>query len=171
STIPIVFVSGDDPVEVQLVASFARPGGNVTGATILTAELHPKRLELLAELVPKAGIIALLVNPNGSNAERIMRGVQEAARVKRVQLHILKAATETEMDGAFASLVQLSAGALVVGSDAFFTNRREQLVALASRHAVPAIYYSREFAGAGGLISYGPSITAAHRQAGVYSGK
>jgi putative ABC transport system substrate-binding protein len=171
STIPIVFVSGEDPVGIGLVASFARPAGNVTGATILTAELHPKRLELLSELVPQARMIALLVNPNGSNAEPIMRGVREAARLKGVQLHVLKAATESEIDGAFATLVQLHAGALVVGSDAFFTSRRERLVALAARHAVPAIYYSHEFAAGGGLISYGPSITAAYRQAGIYAGK
>ena len=131
----------------------------------------PKRLELLSELVPQARVIALLVNPNNPSAERIMRDVQEAARAKGVQLPILKAGTESEIDAAFASLVQLHAGALVVGADPFFNSRREQLVALASRHAVPAIYEWREFAAAGGLISYGASLTGIYRQAGIYVGK
>ena len=131
----------------------------------------PKRLELLSELVPQARVIALLVNPNNPNTERMIRDVQEAARAKGVQLPILKASTESEIDAAFATLVQLQAGALVVGADPFFNSRREQLVALASRHAVPAIYEWREFAAAGGLISYGPSLTAAYRQVGIYAGK
>ena len=131
----------------------------------------PKRLELLSELVPRAGVIALLVNPNNANAEPIIRDVQEAARTKGLQLQILKAATEGEIDAAFATLVQLHAGALVVGADPFFTSRGDQLVALAARHAVPAIYFGREFAAAGGLISYGPSLAAAYRQVGIYVGK
>ena len=159
STIPIVFTSGGDPVGDGLVASLARPGGNLTGVSIHDAELTPKRLELLSELVPQAGVIALLVNPNNPGTERMIRDVQDAARAKGVQLDILKAGTESEIDAAFASLVQLHAGALVVGADPFFISRREQLVALASRHAVPAIYQWREFAAAGGLISYGPSLT------------
>ena len=159
STIPIVFIVGGDPVAEGLVASLARPGGNLTGFSILAVELMPKRLELLSELVPQAKVIALLVNPNNPNAERIIRDVQEAARAKGVQLHILKASSESEIDAAFATLVQLHAGALVVAADPFFNSRREQLVALASRHAVPAIYECREFAAAGGLISYGPSLT------------
>ena len=171
STIPIVFISGGDPVERGLVASLARPGGNLTGVSILIAELMPKRLELLSELVPQARVIALLVNPNNPSAERMIRDVQEAARAKGVQLHILKAGTESEIDAAFATLVQLQAGALVVGADPFFNSRRDQLVALASRHAVPAIYEWREFAAAGGLISYGPSLTAVYRQVGIYAGK
>jgi putative ABC transport system substrate-binding protein len=170
STIPIVFASGD-PVERGLVAGLARPGGNLTGVSILTVELMPKRLELLSELVPQAGVIALLVNPNSALAERIMRDVQEAARAKGVQLHILKAGSESEIDAAFATLVQLHAGALVVGADPFFLTRRDQLVALASRHAVPAIYEWREFAAAGGLISYGSSLTAVYLQVGIYAGK
>jgi putative ABC transport system substrate-binding protein len=170
STIPVVFIVGD-AVAAGLVPSLARPGGNLTGVSIFGFELMPKRLELLSELVPKAGVIALLVNPNSPAAERIMRDVQEAARAKGVQLHILKAGTEGEIDVAFASLVQLHVGGLVVGSDPFFNSRREQLVALASRHAVPAIYEWREFAAAGGLISYGPSLTAANRQVGIYVGK
>jgi putative ABC transport system substrate-binding protein len=170
STIPIVFSVGD-PVGNGLVASLARPGGNLTGISILTVELMPKRLELLSELAPQAGVIALLVNPNNAIAERIMRDVQEAAHAKAVQLHILKASTESEIDAAFATLVQLHIGALLVGTDGFFSSRREQLVALASRHAIPAIYEYREFAAAGGLISYGTSIPAANRQIGIYVGK
>ena len=140
STIPIVFSGVGDPVGDGLVASLARPGGNLTGFSIINVELTPKRLELLSELVPQARVIALLVNPNNPNTERHIRDVQEAARAKGVQLPILKAGTESEIDAAFATLVQLHAGALVVGADPFFYSRREQLVALASRHAVPAIY-------------------------------
>jgi putative ABC transport system substrate-binding protein len=171
STIPIVSVFGGDPVADGLVVSFARPGGNLTGLSILVTELMPKRLELLSELVPHADAIALLVNPSNSNAERIIREVQEAARVKGVQLYILKAPTETEIDAAFATLVELHAGALVVAADPFFNSRREQLVALAARHAVPSIYEWREFAAAGGLISYGTSLGAVYRQVGIYAGR
>ena len=171
STIPIVFAVGTDPVGDGLVASLARPGGNLTGVTFMMTELMPKRLELLSELVPEAGMIALLVNPNNEDAERTMRDVQEAARVKGVQLLILKAGTESEIDAAFAYFVQLHAGALLVGHDPFFFSRREQLVALASRNAVPAIYENRGYAVAGGLISYGTSLAAANRLAGIYVGK
>jgi putative ABC transport system substrate-binding protein len=171
STIPIVFIIGTDPVELGLVSSLARPDGNLTGITVMATELMPKRLELLSELVPQAGVIALLVNPNNASSEPQMRDVQEAARAKRVQLRILKASTESEIDAAIATLVQLQAGALVVGTDLFFNSRRAQLVALAARHAVPAIYEFREFAAAGGLISYGPSLTAIYRQVGSYAGK
>ncbi|HEY8871536.1 MAG TPA: ABC transporter substrate-binding protein, partial [Stellaceae bacterium] len=171
STIPIVFSSGDDPVATGLVASLARPGGNVTGISFLNVELHPKRLELLAEMAPQARVIALLVNPTNSNAERVVQEVLEAARAKGVQLPILKASSESEIDAALATLVQLHAAALIVSADPFFNSRREQLVALASRHAVPAIYGFREFATAGGLISYGASITAASRLLGTYAGK
>jgi putative ABC transport system substrate-binding protein len=171
STIPIVFEIGADPVATGLVASLARPGGNVTGVTFIAIELMPKRLELLSELVPQARVIALLVNPNNPNAERIMREVQEAARAKGVQLQILKATTESEIETALASLVQLHAGALVVAGDSLFGSRREQLVALAARHAVPAIYDFREYAAAGGLTSYGTSSTALRRQVGIYAGK
>jgi putative ABC transport system substrate-binding protein len=170
STIPIVFSVGD-PVELGLVASLARPGGNLTGVSNMNVELNPKRLELLSELVPQAKVIALLVNQNNRNTERNIKDVQEAARAKGVQLSILKAGTESEIDAAFGSLAQLRAGALVVATDPFLNSRRDQLVALASRHAVPAIYYWREFATAGGLISYGPSLTAGYRHAGVYAGK
>jgi putative ABC transport system substrate-binding protein len=171
STIPIVFTGGGDLVAAGLVASLARPGGNLTGISIFSNELMPKRLELLSELVPQARVIALLVNPNNPATERIISDVQEAARVRGRQLHILKAGAESEIDAAFTSLVQLHAGALVVEGEEFFFNRREHLVALASRHAVPAIYERREFAAAGGLISYGPSFTAINRQAGIYAGK
>jgi len=170
-TIPIVFETGTDPVEKGLVASFARPGGNLTGFTILTAELMPKRLELLSEMVPQAKMIALLANPNNLAAERMMRDVQEAARAKGVQLQILKAGAENEFETAFAALVQSHAGGLLVGNDPFFFSRREELVALAARHVVPAMYEWREFAAAGGLISYGTSFAAVNRQVGVYAGR
>ncbi len=171
STIPIVFTSGTDPVAAGLVTSLARPGGNLTGVSFLVVELNPKRLELLTELVPQARVIALLVNPTNTNAERTIRNMEEAARAKGVQLAILKVGSESEIDVAFASLVQLQAGALVVGADAFDNSRRERLVALASRHAVPAIYEGRESAASGGLISYGTSISSVYRQLGIYAGK
>ena len=171
STIPIVFVTNVDPVGDGLVASLARPGGNLTGVSFLTAELNPKRFELLSELLPQAKVIALLVNPSIPLTEHMMRDVQEAARAKGVLLHTLKASTESEIDAAFASLVQRQAGALVVSADPFFNSRREQLVALAARYAVPAVYEWREIATAGGLISYGPSLPASFHEAGVYAGK
>jgi putative tryptophan/tyrosine transport system substrate-binding protein len=170
STIPIVFASGD-PVAIGLVGSFARPGGNLTGFSIMGGELLPKRLELLSELVPQVKVVALLVNPKASGWEPITVSMQEAARARGVQLPILKASSESELDAAFASLVQTHAGALVVAGDQFFASRPEQVVALASRHAVPAIYESREFAAAGGLISYGTSITSTYRQVGIYAGR
>ena len=170
SAIPIVFVGGD-PVLSGLVPSLGRPGGNLTGFSLFVDELMPKRLELLSDLIPQARSIALLVNPNGASTARTIRDLQEVARAKGVQLIILKAGTESEIEGAFGSLVELQARALLVGADPFFNSRREQLVALASRHAVPAIYEWREFAAAGGLISYGPSLTGIYRQAGIYAGK
>ena len=171
SMIPIVFATGADPVVAGLVAGLARPGGNLTGVTFLTADLTSKRLELLSELVPRAKVIAVLVNPNNPSTERVMRDAQEAARAKAVRLQIVKATTESEIDAAFATLVQRQAGALLIGGDSFLNSRREQLVALASRHAVPAIYQRREFAAAGGLISYGANLTSAYRQVGIYAGK
>src|SRR5205085_8398464 len=171
STIPIVFTSGDDPVATGLVASLARPGGNLTGVSFLDVELNPKRLELLSELVPQARVIVLLVNPNNSNADRTMREAQDAARAKGVQLPILKAGSASEIDAAFATLVQLQAGALVLAGDPFFNIRHEQLVALASRHGIPAIYPWRDAVAAGGLISYGASFTSVYRQLGIYAGK
>jgi ABC-type uncharacterized transport system substrate-binding protein len=171
STIPIVFATGGDPVGEGLVASLARPGGNVTGVTFMFAELTPKRLELLSELVPQARAIALLTNPNSPGTERMTQDVLEGARVRGMQLPILKASTETEIDAAFASLRQLRAGALLVGADPFFFSRREQLVALASGYAVPAIYQYPEFAASGGLIAYGSSVTAAYRRIGIYASR
>ena len=169
-TIPIVFSVGD-PVAAGLVASLARPGGNLTGFSILAVELAPKRLELLSELVPQARLITLLVNPNSPNAERTIGDMQEAARAKGRQLVALKAENEIEIDSAFATLAQQDAGALVVDADPFFFSRREQLVALAARHAVPAIYASRLEAEAGGLISYGASVAGSWRQVGAYVGR
>ena len=171
STLPIVFTGVGDPVALGLVASLARPGGNVTGFSLLSVELTPKRLELVSELVPWAGVIGLLVNPNNPQTEGVVRDVQEAARAKRVELPVLKAGVDSEIDAAFASLVQQQVGALVVQADAFFTSRREKLVALAARDGVPAIYALREFTAAGGLISYGSSLTATYRQAGIYAGR
>ena len=171
STIPIVFSYSGDPVAAGLVASLARPGGNLTGVSFLSDELTPKRLELLSELVPKASVFALLVNPNYALTERMIRDMQEAARARGVQLPILKASTESEIGAAFASLVRLQAGALVVQGDPFFNSRRDQIVALASRHAIPAIYQIREFTAAGGLISYGTSFAATLRLVGTYAGK
>jgi putative ABC transport system substrate-binding protein len=170
STIPIVFVV-DDPVAAGLVASLARPTGNLTGVSLMNTELVPKRLELLSELVPQARVIALLVNPGNSNTQRVVKAAQEAARAKGVELPILKASTEGEIDAAFVTLVQLHAGALLLGNDPLFLSRREHLVALAARQAVPAMYEWREFAASGGLISYGPSLAAAYRICGEYTGR
>jgi putative ABC transport system substrate-binding protein len=171
STIPIVFIAGDDPVRQGLVASLARPGGNLTGVSFLTAELHAKRFELLSELVPQAKVIALLFGPTISNNEQMISTVQEAAQAKGVQLLILKASTESEIDAAFAALVQRQAGALVISPNPFLGSRREQIVALASYLSVPAIYGVRDAATAGGLISYGTPFTAVFRQVGIYTGK
>jgi putative ABC transport system substrate-binding protein len=168
STIPIVF-SGGDPVERGPVASLARPGGNLTGVSSL--DLSPKRLEMLSELVPGAKSIALLVNPNNPFAEITTTHAQEAARTKGVQLHVLKGSTETEIDTAFATLAQTHVDGLIQPSDALFNSRLDNLVALASRYAVPTIYDWREYPAAGGLISYGPSLTGIFRQLGIYAGK
>ena len=171
STIPIVFIGGGDLVAAGVVASLARPGGNVTGISIMGAEMVPKRFELLSELVPEAKVVALLVNPSNPTTEPTTKDVQAAARAKGVQISILKARTEAEIEAAFASLRDLKADALLVGADPLFNNRREQLVALASRHAIPAMYEWREFVDAGGLISYGPNLTDIVRQAGTYVGR
>jgi putative ABC transport system substrate-binding protein len=171
SMIPIVFVGGGDPVRSGLVASLARPGNNLTGVSIMASELMPKRLELLSDLVPQTRLVALLVNPNNPIAERIMQDVQEAAHVKGMQLQVLKASDESEINAAFATVVESHARGLVVGADAVFDYRRQQLVALAARHAVPTVYFAREFVAAGGLISYGTSLTGAYHQAGIYVGK
>jgi ABC-type uncharacterized transport system substrate-binding protein len=172
STIPIVFTDVGGPVEAGLVTSLARPGGNLTGFTDIVNELIAKRLDLLSELVPQAAVIALLVNPkNQIGTEYQVRPAQEAARVKGIQLSVLEAGTEGEIDAAFATLQQLQAGGLLVAADEFFASRRNQLVALAARQAVPAIYAYRGYAVAGGLISYGVDVAALARQAGIYAGR
>ena len=169
STIPIVFLTAGDPVGLGLVASLARPGGNATGVTILAVAVAAKRLELLHELVPTVHVVALLVNPENSGlAEANSNSVQSAARTLGLELHVLNASTERDFDAVFAKLAQLHAGGLVIGGDPFFTAKQEQLAALAVRHAVPVVYENHEFAAAGGLMSYGGSITDAFRLAGVY---
>jgi putative ABC transport system substrate-binding protein len=170
STIPIVFVTGDDPVVDGVVASL-HPGGNLTGFTILTVELTAKKLDLITELVPRAATVALLVNPEYPQTERIIQDTQQAARAKGVRLHVLKAANEGEIDSAFSALAGLHPGALLSGSDPFFFSRREQIVALAARQAIPAIYSARGYATAGGLISYGASFSPLYRGAGIYAGR
>ena len=171
STIPIVFTSGSDPVADGRVASLARPGGNLTGVSFLTIELHPKRLELISEMVPQARVIALLANPKVPTTESMIGEVTAAATAKRIQLKPLKVATEADFETAFASLKKLKAGALIVATDPFIDARRDELIGLAARFAVPAIYGFRQFAVAGGLMSYGVSISGVYRQAGVYVGK
>jgi ABC-type uncharacterized transport system substrate-binding protein len=168
ATIPIVFIIGSDPVEVGLVASLNRPGGNVTGVSLFTSMLVAKRLELLRELVPTATTIAFLVNPNNSNAAPDTKVVQTAARGFGLQLVVLSAAIENDIDDAFATLVQQRANALLVNTDSFFLTRRNQFVALAVRHAVPTIHDLREFTAAGALASYGTDLADAYRQGGVY---
>jgi putative ABC transport system substrate-binding protein len=171
STIPIVFVGVGDPVGIGLVASLARPGGNVTGFTNIVTELMPKLVELLTELVPQAKVVALLVNPSNANAEGVIKNTQEAARTKGIRLPVLKAGTEGEIDTAFGSLGELQAGGLVVDPDGFLNSRRAQIVALAARYAVPAAYAHSGFTTAGGLISYGGDDDAVNRQAGIYAGR
>ena len=171
ATIPIVFSSGVDPIEAGLVASLNRPGGNITGVYLLISGLDPKKLGLLRELVPHASIIAVLLNSQSADIRERSAVVQEAARSVGQQIHILHASTERELETAFASLAQRRAGALVVSSDPFFNSRRDQLVALAARHAIPAIYEGREYALAGGLISYGTSFAEGYRQVGLYAGR
>jgi putative ABC transport system substrate-binding protein len=171
STIPIVINVGIDPVQSGLVASLSRPGGNVTGLALLTVELAAKRLELLHELLRTATVVAMLVNPTTPLTEPETRGVRDAAHSLGLQLHVLNASTEGEIDAAFRSLVALRVGALVVSVDVFLNNQRAQIVALAARHAVPAIYGVREFAAAGGLMSYGNDLADAYRQSGIYAGK
>jgi putative tryptophan/tyrosine transport system substrate-binding protein len=171
TTIPIVFTSGTDPIETGLVASLSQPGGNITGASFLADVLEAKRVELLHEVVPNVGVIALLVNPNNTRAEAQLRDTQGAAARLGIRLIVLRASNEPEIDTSFAILVREGARALLVASDAFFYSRHNQLVALAARHAVPAIYQVREFTAAGGLMSYGTSVAEAYHQAGVYTGR
>jgi putative ABC transport system substrate-binding protein len=172
TTIPIVFGVAVDPVEAGLVASLNRPGGNLTGVTNLNVEVGPKRLELVHELLPTATIIAVLVNPTSPNiAELFSRAMQQAARTLGLELHVLHAITDRDFEAAFARVLQLRAGALVISPDVFFNTRSEQLAALSLRHAVPAIYQYRPFAAAGGLMSYGSDETEYYRLVGIYSGK
>ena len=170
ATIPIVFEMGTDPVEAGLVASLNRPGGNLTGVSLLNVQLAPKRLELLHEIMP-APIIGLLVNPDNRNAEIISAEVQAAARTLRLELHVLHASTDRDFVTALANLTELGAGGLVIGSDPFFNTQSQKLAGLLLRHSLPAIYQYREFAAAGGLMSYGGNIMDPFRQAGSYTGR
>jgi putative ABC transport system substrate-binding protein len=171
TTIPIVFSIGVDPVETGLVASFSRPGGNLTGVSNLNTELLPKRLELLHELLPSTTVVAALINPTNPNAEIQSRDLRAAARTRGLQLRILHASIEHDFETAFANLIQQRAGALVIGTDGFFLTRSEQLAAMSVRHGVPAVFQYPEFAKAGGLLSYGGSDIEMFRLAGGYSGR
>ena len=172
ATIPIVFAVSVDPVEIGLVASLNRPGGNLTGITNLNVEVGPKRLELLRELIPTATIVALLVNPTSpSIAESFLRALQPAARALGLQLHVLNASTDRDFDPVFATMVQLRADALVISPDVFFNTRAERLAMLSLRHAVPAIHQYRPFVAAGGVIGYGSDETEYYRLVGTYAGK
>jgi putative tryptophan/tyrosine transport system substrate-binding protein len=171
STVPIVFTVGDDPVKHGLVASLSRPGGNATGVVILVADLSSKRLELLHELVPTVTSVAVLANPNNPSMEAQSKGLEQAARITGLRLHFLNASDDQELDAAFTNIRQLGVDALLVGADPFLHSRRKHLVELAARSTIPAIYEWREFVEAGGLMSYGPSITDLYRQAGIYMGR
>jgi putative ABC transport system substrate-binding protein len=171
TTIPIVFSTGGDPVELGLVASLSRPGGNSTGVSLLTNALMGKRLEILREVVPKALVIGVLLNPNSATAQSQLDDAQKAARTINQQLHILHASSERDFETVFASIVQARIGALIVSADPFFSSRRDQLVALADRERIPAIYEWREYAEAGGLMSYGSDLADGYRQVGTYVGR
>jgi putative ABC transport system substrate-binding protein len=171
TTIPIVFAIGGDPVGLGLVASLNRPGGNITGVSFLISTLAAKAFEVLHEMVPKAALIGYLVNPTNADANTNTKNVLAAAESVGQKLLVVQASTDSELDAAFAALVQQRAGALVVGAEPFFISRRAQLIELAARHKLPAIYTLREFATAGGLMSYGTSITEAIRLAGLYAGR
>ena len=171
STIPIVFSVGGDPIKLGLVAQLNRPDSNATGVTVLTGLLGAKRLELLRELIPKATVVAVLINSTNPSAETYVRETQEAARTVGQQIHTLSASTEVEIEAAFVTLAQMRAEALLVVTDAVFIGRREQIVALAARYAVPAIYEASVFARVGGLMSYGPNFAEAIRQVGIYTGR
>ena len=173
ATIPIVFTSGYDPIRIGLVASFNRPEGNITGVYTFTEEIPTKTLELLHELVPAAADIGLLINATSPNLSKsvVVKEVEVAARPLGEQIHVLEASTDAEIDAAFSTLVQLRAGALVIGPDQFYNDRRERIAALALRHSLPSVYSRREYAVAGGLMSYGTSLSDIYRQAGVYAGR
>jgi putative ABC transport system substrate-binding protein len=169
--IPIVFTIGGDPVQLGVVNSLNRPGGNITGVNVLTSEMGAKRLGLLHEMVPAAALIAVLINPDNPNSETVSKEIPDAARSVAQRIHILSATTERELDTAFKTMIELGADALLVAADPFFNSRREYIVALAARHGIPAMYEQREFAVAGGLMSYGTNLPHAYRQAGVYTGR
>jgi putative ABC transport system substrate-binding protein len=171
TTIPVVFTSGEDPIKLGLVASYNRPGGNVTGVALLIDVLSAKRLGLLREIVPSATLVAVLLNPAWPTFDTQLNDVQEAARAIGQQIHVLRANTEREIDAAFDTAKEVRAGAMMVGPSTFFTVRRDQIVGLAARNALPTIYGQREFIGAGGLMSYATSLADAYRQAGIYTGK
>jgi putative tryptophan/tyrosine transport system substrate-binding protein len=171
ATIPIVFVTGGDPVKLGLVASLNRPGGNITGVSFLTNALGSKRLELLLGLMPTAAAIGFLIDPTNPNTELEAADMLAAANALKRKLLIVRASTESEVDAAFASLVQQRADALIVAAQAFFTSRSDQVLTLTQRHALPTIYQARQLVVAGGLMSYGTSVTDAHRQAGIYAGR
>jgi putative tryptophan/tyrosine transport system substrate-binding protein len=171
SAIPIVFTTAADPVAVGLVDSLSRPSGNATGVNIYLSHLGAKRLELLRELVPNATVIGMLVNPNFPDAESQSKDVKEAARTLGQQVHVVNANSEGDFNQAFATFIEMKADALLISLDAFFLSRREQLVALAARHKIPAIYFSRDFVLVGGLMSYGSDIANSYRQAGIYAGR
>jgi putative ABC transport system substrate-binding protein len=171
SKVPIVFVAGSDPIKFGIVTSLNRPDSNITGLTAFTSELVPKRLELLHEVVQSAATVALLVNQTNAVTEIVQRDVQEAARTLGLQLNVVHASVEPDLDKVFATLGQLRTAALVIGTDTFFDGQSERLAALAVHHALPTIYQTREFAAAGGLMSYGGSLTDAYRKAGVYIGR
>jgi ABC-type uncharacterized transport system substrate-binding protein len=171
STIPVVFTASSDPVRAGLVTSLSRPGGNFTGTAALTIELDAKRLEVLRELVPNARIIGALINPNRPDAELQSRDMQEAARTLDQQIVVLQAGSEAEIDTVFGNVIQQRIGALLVGADPLFLSRREQIIALAARQALPAMYNTRDFAAIGGLASYGGRIAEGYRQAGIYTAR
>jgi len=170
ATLPIVFTVGSDPVEMGLVASLSRPGGNLTGTTIMGVDLGPKRLDLIRQLVPKALRIAILSNPTFPMASAEVREVEDAALKLAIEVNVRKASTESEIDEAFADLARHRPDALIIGTDPFLLGQRDQLARLAARHAIPTVYFLREFVEAGGLMSYGPDIRRGYRQAGVYTG-
>jgi putative ABC transport system substrate-binding protein len=171
TSIPIVFEMGADPIAIGLVASLARPGGNLTGISSLNVEVTPKRLEILHEAIPTGAVVAVLLNPTSPTADSQFKQLLQAARTLELQLHVLHASTQGDFDKVFATLLQLRPKGLVVASDTFFATHSEQLAALTARHALPAIHQSRDFALAGGLMSYGGSFVESHRQAGVYTGR
>jgi putative ABC transport system substrate-binding protein len=171
STIPIVFLSALNPVEIGLVASLNRPGGNVTGVSTLNVELLPKRVDLLRELIPTSTVVGALVNPASSAAMTQAKDLQEVGQKLRLQITVLHASTESDLDSAFATLPQMQAAGLVIAGDPFFTSQSDRLAALALRHAVPAIYQYRPFAAAGGLMSYGANLMEQNRLAGIYTGR